>query len=65
MYNVVNGEKRLLSMINATVSHEMRNPLNSIYCQNVKQKEINDQVEKFINFEMDSLTDSQLKSRLK
>ena len=24
------GEKRLQSLINATVSHEMRNPLNSI-----------------------------------
>jgi signal transduction histidine kinase len=31
MYNIVMGEKQLLSLINATVSHEMRNPLNSIY----------------------------------
>ena len=31
MYNIVNGEKKLLSMINATVSHEMRNPLHSIH----------------------------------
>ena len=30
------GEKRLQSLINATVSHEMRNPLNSIHIQ-VKQ----------------------------
>jgi light-regulated signal transduction histidine kinase (bacteriophytochrome) len=65
MYNIVNGEKKLLSMINATVSHEMRNPLNSIYCQNVKQKEINEKMEKFIKFEMESLTKVEIKQRLK
>jgi signal transduction histidine kinase len=37
MCNIVQGEKKLLSIINATVSHEMRNPLNSIYSQNLKQ----------------------------
>lgn len=30
LYEMANGEKRLLSLINATVSHEMRNPTNSI-----------------------------------
>ena len=30
MFNVAQGEKQLLSLINATVSHEMRNPINSI-----------------------------------
>ncbi len=29
-YDIANGQKKLLSLINATVSHEMRNPLNSI-----------------------------------
>ena len=28
-------EKRLLAIINATVSHEMRNPINSIRSQNL------------------------------
>ena len=32
MYDVAQGEKKLLSLINATVSHEMRNPVNSIKC---------------------------------
>mmetsp|Transcript_375 Transcript_375/g.324 ORF Transcript_375/g.324 Transcript_375/m.324 type:complete len:124 (-) Transcript_375:2079-2450(-) len=32
------AEKKLLVLINATVSHEMRNPTNSIYCQNLHQK---------------------------
>jgi signal transduction histidine kinase len=35
LINIRNGEKKLLSLINATVSHEMRNPLNSIYSQNI------------------------------
>ena len=30
LYEMEMGEKRLLSLINATVSHEMRNPTNSI-----------------------------------
>lgn len=40
------GEKRLFQLINATVSHEMRNPANAIQCQvqellrlNMKQKD--------------------------
>jgi signal transduction histidine kinase len=47
MYNIANGEKKLLALINATVSHEMRNPLNSIVSQNIKQIQIN---EKLIEF---------------
>jgi len=31
MYDIADGEKKLLALINATVSHEMRNPTNSIY----------------------------------
>lgn len=34
MYDAAQGEKKLLALINATVSHEMRNPANSIRCQN-------------------------------
>ena len=30
MYEMALGEKRLFSLLNATVSHEMRNPTNSI-----------------------------------
>lgn len=39
LYNKANGEKKLLALINATVSHEMRNPINSIYSQNLQQKQ--------------------------
>lgn len=31
MLNFAVGEKRLISVINATVSHEMRNPVNAIH----------------------------------
>ena len=31
LYEMSEGEKRLLALINATVSHEMRNPINSIH----------------------------------
>ena len=30
MYEMALGEKRLFSLLNATVSHEMRNPTNAI-----------------------------------
>ena len=35
------GEKRLFSLINATVSHEMRNPTNSIQTQANQQLKLN------------------------
>ena len=33
LYEKAQGEKRLFSVINATVSHDMRNPTNSIHNQ--------------------------------
>ena len=33
LYEMAVGEKRMFSLINATVSHEMRNPTNSIQAQ--------------------------------
>jgi len=35
LYNKVQAQTEFLSLINATVSHEMRNPLNSILNQNL------------------------------
>jgi signal transduction histidine kinase len=34
------GHNVVLSMINACVSHEMRNPLNSIIAQNIEKREV-------------------------
>jgi signal transduction histidine kinase len=30
MFKMAEGEKKLMALINATISHEMRNPINSI-----------------------------------
>ena len=38
LYDMAMGEKKLVSVINATVSHEMRNPINAIRVQ-VKEME--------------------------
>ena len=38
MYERAKGDKKLLTLINATVSHEMRNPINAIISQNLIQK---------------------------
>mmetsp|Transcript_36509 Transcript_36509/g.56045 ORF Transcript_36509/g.56045 Transcript_36509/m.56045 type:complete len:147 (+) Transcript_36509:1651-2091(+) len=40
MYDKVSAKSEFLSLINATVSHEMRNPLNSILNQNLNLKSI-------------------------
>ena len=34
-YDEERTEKVLMTMVNATVSHEIRNPINSIHCQNI------------------------------
>ena len=42
------GEKKLLTVINATVSHEMRNPINSINTLNIKSEETNEKLLRLI-----------------
>ena len=44
LYERSQGEKKLLTVINATVSHEMRNPINSINTLNIKQQETNEKL---------------------
>lgn len=46
---MANVEKRLFSLINATVSHEMRNPTNSINAQVQEQKVINQKLKDAID----------------
>jgi signal transduction histidine kinase len=65
MYNIANGEKKLLALINATVSHEMRNPLNSIYSQNIKQIQINEKIQELIkDLENQKMKPKKLKKKL-
>lgn len=61
MYNIANAEKKLLSTINATVSHEMRNPLNSIYSQNLKQMQINEKFKEMLTIDFSSISLGKLK----
>ena len=44
MYNKASGEKQFLTMINAFVSHEIRNPLNFIKMQIIRQKFLNEKI---------------------
>ena len=62
MYDLSKGEKRLLSLINATVSHEMRNPTNSIRCQNMLQQQLNEEAEQLLRD--DRVPPRQLRRRL-
>jgi signal transduction histidine kinase len=40
LYDQSKAKNEFLSLINATVSHEMRNPLNSISAENLHKKEL-------------------------
>ena len=46
------GEKRLLELVNACVSHEMRNPINAILGMNVQLKELIPQLFRLIADEL-------------
>ena len=35
--------------MNACVSHEMRNPINAIHCQNIFMKQLNEQFKQTLN----------------
>lgn len=65
MFNRANGEKKLLALINATVSHEMRNPLNSIYSQNLKQNQISENFKELIESDFTTLSIRKLKKKMK
>ena len=42
------SQNHILNMINATVSHELRNPLNSLIAQNVEKKFLYQQLTKIV-----------------
>lgn len=41
-YDMRLGEKKILELINACVSHEMRNPINAIMAMNLKLRDLFD-----------------------
>ena len=60
LYQRTAVEKKLLTVINATVSHEMRNPINSIAALNIKQEQVNGRLRGLIN-RFDSASPMQMK----
>jgi signal transduction histidine kinase len=48
LYNNQRAQNQALEMINACVSHEMRNPLNSIVAQNIEKKFLYIEMEKIL-----------------
>jgi signal transduction histidine kinase len=48
-FNQFKSKNELLSMINACVSHELRNPLNSIIATNIEKKHLYIQLKALLN----------------
>jgi signal transduction histidine kinase len=48
LYDREKAENKLLSLINAFISHELRNPLNSIVAQNIEQRFLCQQLQEMI-----------------
>ena len=48
-YKETKEQTMLLQMVNASVSHELRNPLNSIKAQNILKKEMYENLKSQIN----------------
>ena len=55
------GEQQMLQSINAQVSHEMRNPINSILCQNLMLQELSKELDTIIeNLEPKNVEESKV-----
>ena len=61
---ILKGEQHMLQTINATVSHEMRNPINAILCQNLRLEELTDLLQEIIDSE-NKTTINKIKKKLK
>ena len=51
LYQQQKSQNELLAMINVCVSHELRNPLNSISALNVEKKHLYELIEQYIRNE--------------
>jgi signal transduction histidine kinase len=49
LYNQQKTENKFLGLLNACVSHEIRNPLNSIIASNIERKFLYKQINKLVN----------------
>lgn len=48
LYDIEKAQNQMLEMVNSCVSHEMRNPLNSIISQNLEKKFLYKELEKML-----------------
>ena len=62
LYNKQKSHSELLLLINATVSHELRNPLNSIVAQNIQKQALNTELMDLVE---KSDLDIKIKKRMK
>jgi len=49
LYDMQKADNKFLSLINACVSHELRNPLNSIIAQNIEKAKLYEELETLID----------------
>jgi signal transduction histidine kinase len=49
LYDQEKNHNELLMLVNATVSHELRNPLNSLIAQNIEKASLYEQLKEKIN----------------
>jgi len=49
LYDQTREDNKFLSLMNACVSHELRNPLNSIVAQNIEKSRLYNEMEKMID----------------
>jgi len=64
LMDILTVKQHMLETINATVSHEMRNPINAIHCQNYRIKDLIEQLDFIIALD-DTRTLGSLKNDLK
>ena len=49
MYDMEKADNKFLSLINACVSHELRNPLNSLIAQNIEKTQLYETLQKKVD----------------
>lgn len=63
MLDFERADKKLTALVNVTVSHDMRNPLNALKSQNIQQEFINQKMVDLI--EDKSISVQQMREKLK
>ena len=48
LYHQQKADNKFLELINACISHELRNPLNSIVSQNIKKSQLYTELERLL-----------------